>query len=118
MRLLVSFEFDDAFKHEVARDLIIFLEDLSKASVEIVRMYVGEKAEPAEVDAEHGNLAVSHLARRPQDRAVAAEDESEIGERQRREIPLLPQIDEQHLDLLLQKRQPALDLFRHARPFG
>jgi len=43
--------------------------------------------------------------------------EGEVGARQRRQLLLLAQIDQQHLGLFAQERQPAFDLRNHPWPF-
>jgi hypothetical protein len=116
-RLRAGARFDDAFEHEVLGDAEFLEQDMDEALIEVARMDVGEKAEPAEIDAENGNLTVTHLPGRAENGAVAAEDEGEIGARERRQVLLLAQIDQQHLGLFAQERQPALDLRDHAWPF-
>jgi hypothetical protein len=54
------------------------------ACVKQISSSCGQKAEPTEVDAEHRHLAIAHLPGRAQNRAVAAEDQGEIGDGIRR----------------------------------
>src|SRR5579862_9411139 len=102
LRRLAIETIDDALEHEMLRNAVCLLEDLQEASGKILRRDVGKEAEPAEIDAEHRNLAIAHLASGAENRPIAAEDEGDIGARMLGEVELLPQIDEQHLDLLLE----------------
>ena len=80
---------DLAFIHQVMRNAIFMVEDLLEAVIEVVGMNIGEKTEPAEVDAENRNLVVAHLPGGAQNGAVAAEDKRKIGLVMRREVELL-----------------------------
>jgi hypothetical protein len=53
---------------------------------------------------------------RPQDGPVAAEHEGQVGLWQVRELYFLEQIDDDDLNVLTQKREPARDLFHDSRP--
>ena len=66
---------------------------------QLVGAEVGEEAEPAEVDAEDGQLAVAHLPGGAEDGPVAAEDERQFGV-DAGQVGLLEQIDEDDVDVL------------------
>ena len=53
--------------------------DLRQHLVELLRLQRGEKTEPAQVDAQHRPLVVAHLMGGAKDRAVAAEDDRQVG---------------------------------------
>src|SRR5262245_2716855 len=70
---------DDALVHQVTRDAIVILQHFLKAGFEFLWMDVRQKAEPTEIDAEDRTLPVAHLPSRPQNGAVAAENQRHIG---------------------------------------
>ena len=59
--------------------------DLLEQLLELVGFGLGQEPDLAEVDPDHRDLGLGHGARRPQERAVTAEDDQDFDCRQRRE---------------------------------
>src|SRR5205814_6959768 len=94
----------DALEHEVPCDAVLAAGDGRETVAQLGRAEVGEEAELAQVDAEDGRLPVAHLAGGPQNGAVAAEDEREVGG-QAGQLLFLAEVAEDDFGVLAQERQ-------------
>src|SRR5262249_45989603 len=70
--------FNRALVHQMPRHRIFAADDARQQLPAFLKPQIGEKAELPEIDAEHWTLPVSHLPRRSQDGAVAAEHQSDF----------------------------------------
>ncbi len=78
-----------ALDHQVLNDAMPPVRDCGEHFVELLRLQRGKKTKPPQIHSKHGPLAKTHLMRGAKDRAVAAEDDGQIGLRSaevRREI--------------------------------
>ncbi len=60
-------------------DVVLAGEDAAEALLEVAPAHRAQEADASEVDADHGNAGAEEARERPQHRAVAAEDDREVG---------------------------------------
>src|SRR5207253_664638 len=70
---------DLGVEHRAVLDRVLALEDRSDARLHVAVTDVGHEADAPQVDADHRNAVAHEIARRGEQRAVAADDDREIG---------------------------------------
>src|SRR5262249_42929101 len=102
-----------AFEHQVIRHPVLAPGHIGQAAAKLFRSEVSQKPKFAEVDAQHGYLAIAHLSRCPQNGPVAAQNERQIG-CQRAQVFFLLQIEGTNLRMLADQGKETLRFFDHA----